>query len=109
RVDEIAGNVAWIDRLDEQRDAVRRHEIGGEAQIGDIDRLALRTRAALGPDAGDRMDLPAPRQQRIAQRPLDGGDELALAAGERRDAALALGEFARRKVEEHQPQIMALE
>jgi hypothetical protein len=41
RVEEIAGVVAFVERLDQQRDSIGRGAVGGTAQIADIDRGRL--------------------------------------------------------------------
>src|SRR5712692_11362458 len=82
-VEEIAGDIARIDRLDQQGDAVRRDEVGGAAQIGDEHGSAFGFGAIGGPQAGEDVEPLAAGRQRIAQRTFGAGSEIRLAAGQR--------------------------
>ncbi len=100
RVQEIAGDVAVVDRLDDHRDALAGEPLGGVAQIGDVDALALGAVAPLRPQPGHRVQQPALRRFGVDQRLLDAGAELRLAPRQRRHPALAGRPVAGRHVEQ---------
>ena len=57
-VQEIARDVACIDRLDDRGEARRRHAVGGPAQIVDIDPLTRFLVTSLRPQPRHRMQQP---------------------------------------------------
>ncbi len=99
-VEEIARDRARVDRLDEHRDAQRRRLLRRQRhvrQIGAGEGLAV----VLGTDQpGHAMQPLRPDHLGIMQRLVQPVPELRLAPRQCRDPPLALGEIARRQVEE---------
>src|SRR5579859_3384076 len=96
--DVESGDVAGVDRLEEEANPGRPEARGGEAQILD-QRLAnrLRMRAARR-NAGEAVQLLAAERARVLDRAPDAVLELADALGVASDAALAGGPVAGRQV-----------
>jgi len=63
-----AGDVARVDGLDEELDALAREAVGGEAQVGDEGLAQLLGRDVLRRDAREAVDLLAAERLRV----LDG-------------------------------------
>jgi len=102
-VQEIARNVAGVDRLDGQRAPTFARDGRGAPEIGHIRR-----------EVGTVIDPPRHRVQArtiedlgIVERALEGGVEFALAPGKGGKAALAARFVARRQVEQHDPHARA--
>ena len=89
RVDEEAGNVACVDRLDQQADAGLLQALRGKRQILDEDVLQHGPVDALRRDAGQAVDLAAAERLGVGDRRVDAAAEFVDAVGQDRDAALA--------------------
>ena len=100
RVQEIAGDVAVVDRLDDDGDAVARRALGRVTQILDVHPLGRASVAALRHEAGHRVHEPATGRLGVDERLVDPGAKLRLAARQRRHPALARGPVSGRHVEQ---------
>ena len=99
-VEEEAGNVARVDRLDDQPDAGLLELAGGVGQVFDEHIFQLSPIDALRGNAGEAVDLAATERPGIGDRGVDAAAELVDAVGQHRDAALALAPVAGRQVEQ---------
>ena len=112
RVQEIARDIARVDRLDGKLDALLFRLARGEAQIAHEGRAMPRALLAVGlggQHAGHDVHPRAGERLRVAQ----GGDharrEFVLAAGKRREAAIALAHIARRRIDQNLHQTVRIE
>jgi len=99
---EIAGDVAVVDRLDQQVDAVRGQRGGREAQVVDEGRLRALgrdIRRQLARQAVQALDV---QVERVFQRQFDRVLEFADAARIARQSALACGPVSGREIMQRQ-------
>ena len=108
-VEEIAGHVARIDRLDQHLAPLGRRLRCGPGQVGLVDLEQCGTRQVGRGDAGHHMDARAVQRPGIGQRGGQAGAELGLAAGQTGQAALAGLPVARGRVEQHLLQAVGLQ
>jgi hypothetical protein len=109
RVEKIAGDVARVDRLDQELEPFTRSEIGGAAQIGDEHRLPFRLVVAGRPNARQNMEALAAGGARIAEGALEIGEKGRFPSRQSGKAAIALLAIAGGQVEERQREAMAAE
>ncbi len=88
---EVAGEVAGIERLDQHRDAGVRRLFGHGPQIVYKHRTALRRVGTISGITRQSMNARATDRLRIVERPSRVGGELGLAAGQCAQAGVATG------------------
>lgn len=106
---EEAGDVAGVDRLDQQADAGLLQFAGRMAEVFPERVMEAGAFHAVGRDAGEAVDPGAAERAGIVDGPLNALAELSPAVGEHGDAALARGPVARRQVVQHEFEFVAHE
>ncbi len=99
-IEEIAGDVAAVDGLDEQLDAVCGQRRGSVAQIGDIDGPMPAALGARRQQAGHGVEAPCAERFGAFEGADDAGAELVLATGQGGQTPFAGCPVAGRQVEE---------
>ena len=90
-VDEIAGHVAGIDRLDHQHQAMFGQLFRCQFEVGDIDRTVFGPISAFREHAGHGVDRRRPHRQRVFNGLVDPGGKFRLTPRQRSDTALTSG------------------
>jgi len=98
---EETGDVARVDRLDQQFYPCISQPFGREFQVPDENVLQLLPIGPRGRDAGQAVHLPAAQRPGIVDRRIDATAEFLDTVGQDGDAALAARPVARRQVEQH--------
>jgi len=100
KVQEVAGHVVGIDRLDQEMDAPLGAGPGRETQVFDIRLLHLRPPGAAGRQARHGVEARATERTGVFEGLADRVLELALASGQDGDSSFARIPVPRRQVEE---------
>ena len=100
RIEQIARDVAGVDRLDQRLPAGGRHRLAGDLEVGLVGRPARFPGRALGTNPGHDVDLRAVERLGIGHGAIQRRAKIRLAAGQARKPALARGEIAGRRVDQ---------
>ena len=108
-IDEEAGNVAGVDRLDQQPDFGGLEFARGIAQVLDQRRARRIGSDAGGQDAGKAVDLRTAERRGVVDRPFDARAKFLDPVGMACNAALAGGPVAGGQIVQHERQPVACE
>ena len=110
-VEQVARHVARVDRLDQHGDALLRRLLAGEAQVALVRAQPARPFVGVrgvGHHARHHVQARTAERMRVAQAGHDARRELVLAPRQRRETAIAGGEIARRRVDQHHLEVVLL-